>query len=81
MDFAGPLMVKISNGTIKTHIALFTCAAVTRVLYLELTSNQRTENLQLKRFIARRGRFKSYSDNAKTFKQEDQDLKELCNLY
>ncbi len=72
-------MVKTSNGTSKAYIALFTCA-VTRAIHLELVSNQSTENflLALKRFIARRGLCKViYSDNAKTFKRADQDLKEL----
>ncbi|GAA6090922.1 uncharacterized protein LOC109098335 [Tachysurus ichikawai] len=72
-------MVKTSNGMSKAYIALFTCA-VTRAIHLELVSSQSTENflLALKRFIARRGLCKViYSDNAKTFKRADQDLKEL----
>lgn len=47
---------------------------------LELVSDLSTENflLALKRFISRRGLCKViYSDNAKTFKRADQDLKEL----
>ena len=78
VDFAGPLYVK-SSGQSKAYIALFTCA-VTRAVHLELVSDQTTERflLALKRFIARRGLCKTiYSDNAKTFKRADQDLKEL----
>lgn len=63
----------------KSYIALFTCA-VTRAVHLALISDLSTENflLALKRFISRRGLCKViYSDNAKTFKKADQDLKEL----
>lgn len=79
VDFAGPLYVKASSELSKSYIALFTCA-VTRAVHLELVSSQSTEHflLALKRFIARRGLCKViYSDNAKTFKRADQDLKEL----
>lgn len=79
VDFAGPLYVTIGGAPSKAYIALFTCA-VTRAVYLELVSSQTTEHflLALKRFIARRGLCKViYSDNAKTFKRADQDLKEL----
>ena len=78
IDFAGPLYVK-SSGQSKAYIALFTCA-VTRAVHLELVSDLSTEKflLALKRFIARRGLCKViYSDNAKTFKRADKDLKEL----
>lgn len=53
---------------------------MTRAVHLELVSTQSTESflLALKRFIARRGLCKTiYSDNARTFKRADQDLKEL----
>ena len=79
VDFAGPLYVKVGGALTKAYIALFTCA-VTRAVHLELVSSQSTEHflLALKRFIARRGLCKViYSDNAKTFKRADQDLKEL----
>lgn len=79
VDFAGPLYVKSSGQPKKAYIALFTCA-VTRAVHLELVSDQTTESflLALKRFIARRGLCTIiYSDNAKTFKRADQDLKEL----
>ncbi|XP_014836152.1 PREDICTED: uncharacterized protein LOC106914091 [Poecilia mexicana] len=67
------------EGSVKSYIALFTCA-VTRAVHLELVSDQTTENflLALKRFIARRGLCRViYSDNAMTFKRADKDLKEL----
>ena len=79
VDFAGPLYVKVSGALTKAYITLFTCA-VTRAVHLELVSSQSTEHflLALKRFIARRGLCKViYSDNAKTFKRADQDMKEL----
>ncbi|XP_038162876.1 uncharacterized protein LOC119797746 [Cyprinodon tularosa] len=79
VDFAGPLYVKTQNSMTKAYIALFTCA-VTRAVHLELVSDLSTENflLALKRFVSRRGLCKViYSDNAKTFKRADQDLKEL----
>lgn len=62
---------------------LFTCA-VTRALHLELVSDMSTENflLALKRSIAQRGLRKViYSDNAKTFKRADQDLKDLWKSF
>ena len=71
--------MKAWNSMTKSYIALFTCA-VTRAVHLELVSDLSTENflLALKRFISRRGLCKViYSDNAKTFKRADQDLKEL----
>ncbi|KAJ8346528.1 hypothetical protein SKAU_G00279290 [Synaphobranchus kaupii] len=79
VDFAGPLYVKADGSVRKSYIALFTCA-VTRAVHLELVSDQSTETflLALKRFISRRGLCKViYSDNARTFKRADQDLKEL----
>jgi len=79
VDFAGPLYVKTQNIMTKAYIALFTCA-VTRAVHLELVSDMSTENflLVLKKFISRRGLCKViYSDNAKTFKRADQDLKEF----
>lgn len=78
VDFAGLLYVKTS-GQSKAYIALFTCA-VTRAVHLELVTDLTTERflLALKRFIARRGLCKViYSDNAKTFKRADKDLREL----
>lgn len=83
IDFTGPLYVKSNGETKKAYIVLFTCA-VTRALHLELESDMPTENflLALKRCIARRGPCNViYSDNAKTFKRADQDLKNLWKLF
>lgn len=80
VDFAGPLYVKIKKGEVeKAYIALFTCA-VTRAVHLELVSDMSTETflLAFKRFISRRGLCRTvYSDNARTFKRADQDLRAL----
>lgn len=67
------------SRTYKSYISLFTFA-VTRTVHLELVSDQSTESflLALKRFNSRRGLCKTiYSDNARTFKRADQDIKEL----
>ena len=80
VDFAGPIYVKPDNK--KAYIALFTCA-VTRAVHLELVSDLTTDAflLALKRFIARRGICSViYSDNAKTFKKAEKDLKFLWTL-
>lgn len=77
VDFAGPFYMKTQNCMTESYIALFTCAVTTAVHFV---SDLSTENflLALKRFISRRGLCKMiYSDNAKTFKRADQDLKEL----
>lgn len=76
------MYVKTKGQPAKAYIALFTCA-VTRAVHLELVSDQTTENvlLALKRFIARRGLCRIiYSDNARTFKRADKDLKELWQM-
>jgi hypothetical protein len=81
VDFVGPLYVKTQSSMTKAYIALF--CAVTRAVHLELVSDMSTENclLALKRFISRRGLCKViYSDNAKTIKRADQDLKELWKV-
>lgn len=79
VDFAGPLYAK--DGS-KVYIALFTCA-VTRAIHLELVSSLSAECFiqSLRRFFARRGICKTiYSDNAKTFKKADRELKHLYKL-
>ncbi|GFX46587.1 integrase catalytic domain-containing protein [Trichonephila clavipes] len=76
IDFGGPLYTKEEN---KHYIALFTCA-VTRALHLELVNNLITETflLALRRFISRRElRSKILTDNAKTFKRSELELKNL----
>ncbi|XP_015926265.2 uncharacterized protein [Parasteatoda tepidariorum] len=77
LDFAGPLYIK--NSDVKHYILLFTCAA-TRAVHLELVNSLTTENflLAFRRFIARRGLCSvMYSDNAKTFKRAELDLKNI----
>lgn len=80
VDFAGPVYVKPDNK--KAYIALFTCA-VTRAVHLELVSDLTTDAflLAFKRFIARRGICSViYSDNAKTFKRAEKDLKLMWTM-
>ena len=79
IDFFGPLYLK--DGS-KSYALLITCA-VTRGIHLELVSNLTTECLilALKRFFARRGICKTiYSDNAKTFKRAEKELKQLYEM-
>ncbi|XP_041794473.1 uncharacterized protein LOC121607628 [Chelmon rostratus] len=80
VDFAGPLYVKPDNK--KVYIALFTCA-VTRAVHLEIVTDLSACAflLAFRRFISRRGICNAiYSDNAKTFKRAEQDLKCLWTL-
>nr|GBM70276.1 hypothetical protein AVEN_62568-1 [Araneus ventricosus] len=79
IDFAGPLILR--DGS-KVYIALFTCA-VTRGIHLELITSLSAECFiqAFRRFISRRGVCKIiYSDNAKTFKRADKELKYLYKL-
>ncbi|GFY01944.1 integrase catalytic domain-containing protein [Trichonephila clavipes] len=79
IDFGGPLYTKDEN---KHYIVLFTCA-VTRALHLELVNNLTTETflLALRRFISRRGLCsKILTDNAKTFKKSELELKNLWKI-
>ncbi|GFX70577.1 integrase catalytic domain-containing protein [Trichonephila clavipes] len=79
IDFGGPLHTKDEN---KHYIVLFTCA-VTRALHLELVKNLTTETflLALRRFISRRGLCsKILTDNAKTFKKSELELKNLWKI-
>ncbi|XP_035227735.1 uncharacterized protein LOC118199947, partial [Stegodyphus dumicola] len=76
VDFAGPLFIK--NGY-KVYICLFTCA-VTRAVHLEIVSSLSTEHfiLAFRRFVTRRGVCRTiYSDNDKTLKGADVELKKL----
>ena len=80
LDYAGPLYIKGSDN--KYYILLFTCA-VTRAIHLELVNNMTTQEflLAFRRFISRRGLCSViYSDNAKTFKRAEIELKELWNV-
>ncbi|GBM17523.1 hypothetical protein AVEN_198026-1 [Araneus ventricosus] len=77
LDYAGPFFTKGSND--KHYLLLFTCAT-TRALHLELVPSMNTEQflLAFRRFISRRGLCSTiYSDNAKTFKCADVELKKL----
>ncbi|GFT78237.1 integrase catalytic domain-containing protein [Trichonephila clavipes] len=77
--FRDPLYTKDEN---KHYIVLFTCA-VTRALHLELVNNLTTETflLALRRFISRRGLCsKILTDNAKTFKKSELELKNLWKI-
>ncbi|GFT18372.1 integrase catalytic domain-containing protein [Trichonephila clavipes] len=79
IDFGGPLYTKDEN---KHYIVLFTCA-VTRALHLELVNNLTTETflLALRRFISRRGLCsKILTENAKTFKKSELELKNLWKI-
>lgn len=82
IDFAGPIYVKISEGTQKSYIVLFTCAT-TRALNLELVPNMTTESFifAFKRFISRRGNCRIiYSDNAKNFKKSSREFEQLSKF-
>ncbi|GFW47008.1 integrase catalytic domain-containing protein [Trichonephila clavipes] len=79
IDFGGPLYTKDEN---KHYIVLFTCA-VTRALHLELVNNLTIETflLALRRFISHRGLCsKILTDNAKTFKKSELELKNLLKI-
>lgn len=80
IDFGGPLYVK--NSDEKHYIVIFTCA-VTRALHLELVVSLKTETflLALRRFTSRRGLCSLIiTDNAKTFKRAELELKNLWNV-
>lgn len=79
VDFAGPLFAKITRGTAKTYICLFTCAT-SRAIHLELLPDLSSEAFirRLQRFAERRETPASItSDNAKTFKRANKDLAQL----
>ncbi|GFQ91937.1 integrase catalytic domain-containing protein [Trichonephila clavata] len=80
LDFAGPIFVK--NSKEKFYILLCTCA-VTRALHLELVTSLTTEAflLAFRRFISRRGLCTViYSDNARTFKRAETELRRLWTI-
>ncbi|XP_054717305.1 uncharacterized protein LOC129226700 [Uloborus diversus] len=77
LDFAGPLYVKGSEN--RHYILLFTCS-ITRAIHLELVKDMTTAEflLAFHRFISRRGLCAIiYSDNAKSFKRAEIELKEM----
>ncbi|GBN11696.1 hypothetical protein AVEN_184851-1 [Araneus ventricosus] len=80
IDFGGPLYTKNSDN--KNYIVLFTCG-VTRAVNLEMVDNLTTETflLALRRFIVRRGLCSEiWSDNARTFKKSELELKHLWTI-
>ncbi|XP_028413524.1 uncharacterized protein LOC114536361 [Dendronephthya gigantea] len=80
VDFAGPLLVKEGDKTVKSYICLFTCAS-TRAVHLELLKDLSTNMFltAFRRFISRRGMpRKILTDNAKTFKAA---AKEVTKIY
>ncbi|XP_003382025.1 putative integrase core domain protein [Trichinella spiralis] len=79
IDFAGPVYIKMRNNHVKTYICLFTCM-VRRAIHLELVTSMTTKQFlnAFHRFAARRGYpVLVQSDNFKTFKQADQELRDL----
>lgn len=79
IDFAGPLYAKRCSGNDKCYAVLFSCA-VTCAVHLELVSDLTATNILLafRRFLSRRGLCPIiYTDNAKTFKRAESDLRAL----
>ncbi|KRY45615.1 hypothetical protein T03_10440 [Trichinella britovi] len=88
IDFAGPVFIKMRNNH---RYALFVCfwfidtrytCMVTRAIHLELVTSMTTEQFlnAFHRFAARRGYLVLVqSDNFKTFKQADQELRALLS--
>lgn len=82
VDFTGPVYISSEKGAQKSYIALFTCA-VTRAVHIELVSDMSTNKflLAFRRFLSRRGTCSTiYSDNAKTFKSTDTELRKFCDI-
>jgi hypothetical protein len=80
VDFAGPLYVKNGDQELKSYVCLFTCAS-TRAVHLELTRTLSVESFlqAFRRFTSRRGvPATMISDNAKTFKASDRELRKVC---
>ena len=80
VDFAGLLYVSDSKS--KVYIALFTCAVI-RAVHLEFVFSMETDEFvkSFRRFCSRRGtRRIIYSDNAKTFKRAELEVKFLFKL-
>ena len=79
-DFAGPIMYRTKNTREKkSYILLFTCS-LTRVIHLELLTDQTKEEFirALKRLIARRECPETiYSANAKTFVAASKWIKKI----
>lgn len=82
VDFAGPIMYKLSKTTFgKSYIALFTCAT-TRAVHLKLCKDLTATEFQraMTEFVARRGPPRvMVSDDGKTFVATKTWLKTLRN--
>uniref|UniRef100_A0A5S6QKN7 Integrase catalytic domain-containing protein n=1 Tax=Trichuris muris TaxID=70415 RepID=A0A5S6QKN7_TRIMR len=81
LDFAGPLYVKRGRSVKKVYICLFTCMTI-RAIHLELVTDMSTGQflLAFRRFVAHRGNPATLqSDNSKTFKAADRELRQLFN--
>ena len=79
IHFAGPLYVQGNPSPHKSYVCIFTCAS-SRMVHLELTSDLST-NVFLQAFnamISRRGLCSTiWSDNTKTFKCADRQIRKL----
>ncbi|XP_054724195.1 uncharacterized protein LOC129234242 [Uloborus diversus] len=81
-DFSGAITVKSKlNSCEKVYIVLFTCA-VTRAVHIEVVQDMSVKSfiLALRRFLARRGNTKIFSDNAKTFRSSCEILKSFRKI-
>ena len=84
IDFAGPFYVRHSKEVIsdKVYLCSYTCAS-SRAVYLDLSTDLTTEAFirSFKRFSSRRGfPQRAISDNAKNFKNANQQLSALFEL-
>ncbi|KRZ08868.1 hypothetical protein T11_6981 [Trichinella zimbabwensis] len=82
LDIAGPFFTRQGKKVNKNYICLFTCMT-TRAVHLEVVSEMTAPRLlqALRRFIARRGKPRVLqSDNFKSFKQLDKDLRQLVSV-
>ncbi|KRZ75294.1 Gypsy retrotransposon integrase-like protein 1 [Trichinella papuae] len=82
LDLAGPFFTRKGKKVNKNYICLFTCMT-TRAVHLEVVSEMTAPRLlqALRRFIARRGKpCVLQSDNFKSFKQLDKELRQLVSV-
>lgn len=79
IDLAGPLYVQGNHSPHKLYFCILTCASL-RMVHLELTSDLSTNTFfqAFNRMISRRGLCSTiWSDNAKTFKCADRQIRKL----
>lgn len=76
MDYFGPFLVRKEGAQVERYGVIFTCLAVRAVL-LEVASSLDTDSClnAIKRFVARRGQVKMYSDNNTNLRAADIELK------